>query len=104
MSKIKERLYSVLFEIDNRDGKKFNEALFGIILLSILVVLLESVASIRIKYGPLLRIAKWTQSKFTHMVDVNAVMLQIILYSTSEVEGTAVYDFDNVGLVPEIYD
>ncbi|MFP4091159.1 MAG: ion transporter [Cyclobacteriaceae bacterium] len=56
---IKKRLYLIIFESNTPSGKAFDVALLIFILLSILVVMLESVASIRGKYGELLRNLEW---------------------------------------------
>lgn len=53
-------MYEIIFEADTRAGKIFDEALLGIILFSILAVLLESVESVRIRYGHILKITEWS--------------------------------------------
>ncbi len=53
-------LYNVIFEADTPVGKAFDVSLLVVILLSILIVMLESVRSIEQSYGPILRIAEWT--------------------------------------------
>lgn len=50
----REKLYIVIFEDDTRAGKAFDVFLLWAILLSILVVMLESVREIRLEYGALL--------------------------------------------------
>jgi voltage-gated potassium channel len=59
MSKIRKRLYEIIFESDTRAGRVFNEVLLVIILVSVLLVILESVIDIRIKYLHTLRILEW---------------------------------------------
>ena len=59
MSKFKNRLYEIVFEADTRAGKAFDIALLIAILLSILVVILESVKGIYAKYGALLYALEW---------------------------------------------
>jgi len=58
-SKIRIRLYEIIFEADTRAGRLFNEILLSIILVSVILVLLESVSAIRIKHLHLLRILEW---------------------------------------------
>ena len=53
------RLHEVIFEADTPAGKAFDVALLVTILLSIVVVMLESVASIRQTYGRFLYGAEW---------------------------------------------
>ena len=55
----RERLRQIIFEADTKAGKAFDVALLAAILGSILVVMLESVASIRTAYGTALRVAEW---------------------------------------------
>lgn len=51
--------YEVIFEADTRKGKIFDLALLAIIIISVILVMLESVDSIREKYLQPLRIAEW---------------------------------------------
>lgn len=60
MLKLKKRLYEIIFEADTRAGKIFDEILLSIILVSIVLVMLESVSSINAKYHELLKILEWS--------------------------------------------
>ena len=53
-------LHEIIFEADTRAGKAFDILLLILILISILAVILESVAGIRNAIGPALRVAEWT--------------------------------------------
>jgi voltage-gated potassium channel len=53
------RLGIIIFEADTPLGKLFDVALLWTILFSILLVMLESVPSLRAQYGPFLRNAEW---------------------------------------------
>ena len=53
------RLHEIIFESDTAAGKLFDVALLWAIVLSVIVVLLESVASFRLRYGAELRAAEW---------------------------------------------
>jgi voltage-gated potassium channel len=53
------RLHEVIFEADTPIGKAFDVALLSGILLSVLAVMLESVAAVRARYGPQLRLIEW---------------------------------------------
>lgn len=55
----RERWREVIFEADTPLGKAFDVLLLVLILVSILTVMLESVASIAEQYGELLRIVEW---------------------------------------------
>jgi voltage-gated potassium channel len=53
------RLHEIIFEADTPEGRMFDLLLFLAILGSVLVVLLESVPSVRLRAGPTLRAAEW---------------------------------------------
>lgn len=55
----KIRLHEVIFEADTPFGKWFDLVLILAILLSVVVVLLDSVVSVRLEHGVLLRNAEW---------------------------------------------
>ena len=55
----KERLYEIIFEADTKAGKLFDVVLLIAILMSVLVVMLESVESLHERYGTLLVTAEW---------------------------------------------
>lgn len=60
MSNIRGRLYIVVFGTDSRAGKTFDVVLLYAILISILVVMLESVKEIKSDYETLFRILEWS--------------------------------------------
>lgn len=64
MDTFKNRLYEIVFEADTPAGKAFDIALLAAILLSILVVMLESVKEINAKFGTLLFILEWVITFF----------------------------------------
>lgn len=55
----KVRLYEIIFKSDTRAGQLFDIALLVLILISILVVMLESVPSLKDQYGKWLLGAEW---------------------------------------------
>jgi voltage-gated potassium channel len=55
----RRRLHEVIFEADTQAGKVFDVALLVMILLSVLAVILESVAEIEAVWGPWLRGLEW---------------------------------------------
>ena len=55
----RERIHQIIFEADTPKGKAFDIALLIAILLSVLVVMLESVESIQQQYGSLLISLEW---------------------------------------------
>lgn len=55
----RERVYTVIFEADTPAGRAFDLALLLVILLSVAVVMLESVSSIRTAHGRLLQGIEW---------------------------------------------
>lgn len=52
-------IHEIIFEAETPTGKAFDVALMVAIVVSILAVCLESVASIRAEYGPFLRAMEW---------------------------------------------
>lgn len=59
MNNLKSNLYEIIFEADTKSGKFFDIAILCIILLSILLVMLESVESIERDYKTLFRYCEW---------------------------------------------
>ena len=55
----RRRLYIVIFEADTPAGRWFDFTLIGAILISVLVVVLDSIAAISARYGPILKAAEW---------------------------------------------
>jgi voltage-gated potassium channel len=53
------RLHEIIFEADTAAGRAFDVTLLILILSSVMVVMLESVASIESEYGKFLRILEW---------------------------------------------
>ena len=68
---LRQRLGDIIFEADKPLARLFDVVLLWAILLSILLVMLESVASIRADYGPLLRRLEWF---FTGLFTVEYVL------------------------------
>ena len=54
------RLHEIIYEADTPAGKAFDVALIVLILISVLVVMLESIRTIGVQYGALLRQIEWT--------------------------------------------
>ncbi len=59
MNKIKEHLREIIFEADTKEGKFFDVALLAIILISVALVMLESVPDIQQSNGQILKISEW---------------------------------------------
>jgi voltage-gated potassium channel len=57
---LRRQLYTLIFEADTTAGHRFDLYLIAVILLSILVVMLESVQTIRARHGALLDVLEWT--------------------------------------------
>ena len=55
----RRQLYTAVFESDTRIGRLFDITLISAILVSVLVVVLDSIASISVRYGNILKIAEW---------------------------------------------
>ncbi len=61
---LKKKLYIIIFEADTKAGKLFDIILLWVILLSILLVMLESIHSINDEYGDQLRVLEWVVTIF----------------------------------------
>ncbi|NQU86384.1 MAG: ion transporter [Mariniphaga sp.] len=59
MNPLKEKIYEIIFEADTREGKFFDVALLIIIVVSIALVLIESVPSVGENYQGYLKISEW---------------------------------------------
>ena len=55
----RKRIYEIVFEAETRAGKAFDITLIWLILASVLVVILESVKSVRENYGQLIFLVEW---------------------------------------------
>jgi len=55
----RKKLHTIIYEADTPAGRFFDLALLAIILISIIAVMLESVASIKIKHGYALAVIEW---------------------------------------------
>lgn len=53
------RLYTIIFEADTVAGRRFDQALIGLILLSVTVVVLDSVATLQERAGTLFDVLEW---------------------------------------------
>lgn len=86
----RQRLHEIIFESDTRAGRTFDVVLLWIIVLSVAAVMLESVASIRARYGEELRVAEWI---FTVLFTVEYLVRILVL------KRPAAYVFSFFGLV-----
>lgn len=59
MDNSKRKIYEIIFEADTREGKLFDLALFVVILISVALVMLESVPSIRENHYQFLKVSEW---------------------------------------------
>ncbi len=55
----RENLYTIIFEADTRAGRMFDLALIGAIVVSVVVVVLDSVGSVAQRYGPVFNWFEW---------------------------------------------
>lgn len=59
MNKVRENIYEIIFEADTREGKLFDISLLVIILISVALVVLESVPAILEQNESFLKITEW---------------------------------------------
>jgi len=81
IKKLKNRLYEIVFEADTPTGKYFDIFLFIAILISVIVVMLESIESIREKYAYSLRLIEWC---FTILFTLEYLVRIWIVYHKSK--------------------
>jgi voltage-gated potassium channel len=55
----RRRLHEIIFEADTPGGKAFDVALLILIVISVVAVMLETVAAVRAQYGQWLRVLEW---------------------------------------------
>ncbi len=71
LSPWREKLHEVIFEADTPTGKRFDVLLIIAIICSVIAVMLDSVASIRVQYGLYLDIVEWS---FTILFSIEYVL------------------------------
>lgn len=76
MSNWRDKIHEIIFEADTKEGKAFDVALLIVIILSVLVVTLESVKSYNQKYGEYFTILEWT---FTGLFVIEYILRIICL-------------------------
>lgn len=86
----RKSLYEIIFDADSGLGKFFDVALIIAISLSVLVVMIDSVSSIRSEHGELLKIAEWT---FTIIFSVEYLLRMICVKRPSK------YAFSFFGII-----
>ena len=59
-SNLREKLHTIIFEADTKAGKLFDVILLWAILISIVVVMLESVTSISEAFNTEIKVIEWT--------------------------------------------
>jgi voltage-gated potassium channel len=91
------RLHEIIFEADTPAGKAFDVSLLVCIVLSVLAVLLESVATIRQQYGGLLRTVEWI---FTILFTVEYVLRLICVGRPSRYASSFFGVIDFLAIVP----
>lgn len=93
----RERLHTVIFESDTTAGKLFDLALLASIMLSVLVVMLDSVRSINARYGALLLALEWF---FTILFTVEYLLRLIAVRRPLAYTGSFYGVVDLIALVP----
>jgi len=59
LNKFKQKIHDIIYEADTPAGQFFDIALIGVIILSVVLVTLETVVTIHEKYERILNIAEW---------------------------------------------
>ncbi len=74
----RRRIGNVIFETDAPAARLFDVLLLWAIMLSVLLVMLESVASMQERYGPLLRLLEWS---FTSLFTIEYLLRIYVAYN-----------------------
>ena len=74
---LRSRLHEIIFEADTPEGKAFDVVLLVLIVLSILIVLFESVAEVRARYGAWLLAVEWV---LTGLFTIEYVLRLVSVY------------------------
>jgi voltage-gated potassium channel len=93
----REKLRVIIFEADTPAGKAFDIALLLSILISVSVVMAESVASIRTRYGVELDIAEWS---FTALFTVEYILRLLAVRRPIRYAGSFFGIVDVLAIVP----
>ncbi|MFC0337112.1 voltage-gated potassium channel [Kushneria avicenniae] len=57
---LRDRIFQIIFESDTPAAKSFDIALIIMIVVSVIIIMLDSVASLKARYGEIFLIAEWT--------------------------------------------
>lgn len=76
MSDWKHKMHEIIFEADTKAGKAFDVALLAAIVLSVVVVMLESVHSLQNKYGDLFFLLEWI---FTGLFTIEYILRVVVI-------------------------
>jgi voltage-gated potassium channel len=86
----RNQLHEIIFEADTKSGKFFDVTLLILIIISIILVMLESIAEINDIYGPWFNIAEWV---ITIYFTIEYVLRLICIYKPSK------YAFSFFGII-----
>lgn len=94
------RMYRIIFETDSPAGKQFDIALLWIILLSVVVVMLESVGAIRQAHGALLRQMEWI---FTGVFSIEYILRLLAVKQPHRYAGSLFGIIDLLAVIPTYF-
>ncbi|MBP1909552.1 ion transporter [Methanolobus bombayensis] len=93
----KSHLYEIIFEADTPAGKNFDIVLIVSILLSVLVVMIDSVKSLRLAHGDLLHDIEWF---FTILFTIEYVLRMICVKSKTRYATSILGIIDLLAIMP----
>lgn len=96
-TKWRATLYRVIFEADTSAGKFFDIMLLVVILMSVVVVMLDSVGSIQQKYGGILSVLEWL---FTILFTIEYLLRLICVNSQRRYAGSFFGVVDLLAVIP----
>lgn len=92
-----ERLHEIIYESNTRAGKAFDVALLCVIVASIVVVMLDSIQSLRPRYGSLFLILEWV---FTGLFTIEYILRLICLRQPLKYVTSTLGIIDLLAIIP----
>ncbi len=96
-SPFRERLHEIIFEADTKAGKWFDIILMMIIVLSVIMVMLESIESFRVKNEKILEVFEWF---FTIFFTMEYILRLYCVHSPSKYAGSFFGIIDLLAIAP----
>ena len=74
----RKRIHEIIYEADTKAGKKFDILLLITIIISVILVVLESVETINLKYSVFLNLCEWVITILFSLEYIMRIILSLI--------------------------